>query len=138
MKAVIRFFQTMLLLPKPWLVWVLILMIANMVIPLFYLETLEGRVVLAVMMAAAMTMIMIFSAKGFVRLLGLGHIYWVLLILWLADRVGFHPPENFFEGWLLAVILLNGLSLVIDFVDVLRYVRGEREPTLALDPSGQR
>lgn len=38
MKAMIDFFRTMLNLPKPWVAWVMLLMTANMIIPLFYLR----------------------------------------------------------------------------------------------------
>jgi hypothetical protein len=33
----------------------------------------------------------------------------------------------------MAVIFLDGLSLFIDTADVLRYVKGERQPFLALN-----
>lgn len=47
MKAMIDFFRTMSSLPKPWVVWVMLLMTANMIIPLFYVRTPEGKIVIA-------------------------------------------------------------------------------------------
>ena len=74
MKAMIDFPRTMLTMPKPWVGWVMLLMMINVIIPLFYLGTLEGKVVLGAFVFAALFQTAIFSAKGFVRLLGIGHI----------------------------------------------------------------
>ena len=37
-----------------------------------------------------------------------------------------------FRAWLVAVMLMNTLSLIIDAIDVVRYARGERTPTITL------
>ena len=122
----INFFKALLQMPKPWVAWVMLLMTVNMVVPIFFIETLEAQVVLATMMASAALMMFLFAQKGFVRLLGLGHVLWIPLILWLSARVDFASASTGVEQWLLAVIALNGLSLIIDTVDVIRYAKGER------------
>jgi len=126
----IDFFRTMLTLPAPWLVWVGVLMTANMVFPLFYLDTLEGKVVLAAFAFGAIVQTAIFSSKGFVRLLGVGHIAWIPMVIWLWPRVGAAPPGGLFRYWLLGTSIVVIVSLVIDATDVVRYARGEREPQL--------
>ncbi len=130
MKAMIDFLRTMLTLPKPWLAWVLLLVTFNMVIPLFYLGTREGKVVLGAIVFGAVLQTVIFSAKGFVRLLGIGHIAWVPMVPWLWTRVDLAPANSLFRYWLLTTIALVSLSLLIDAVDVIRYFRGERDPQL--------
>ncbi len=132
MSAMIDFLRTMLTLPKPWVAWVMLLMTVNMVIPMFYLYTPEGRVVLGAMMFGAALQTAIFSAKGFVRLLGIGHILWVPMIVWLWGRLDLAEVGSFFRYWLLATMILNAVSLIIDAADVFRYARGEREPSLQL------
>ena len=132
MKVMMNFMKALLKLPRLWVVWVGLLMTVNMLAPLFFMTTLEGKVVLATMMASAGLMLFIFAQKGFVRLLGLGHVLWFPLILWLLGRVDFAIPDTGLETWILTVIVLNGLSLVIDTVDVVRYLRGERQPTVTL------
>jgi len=129
----INFFKALLQMPKPWVAWVMLLMTVNMVVPILFIERLEAQVVLATMMASAALMMFLFAQKGFVRLLGLGHVLWIPLILWLSARVDFASASTGFEQWLLAVIALNGLSLIIDVADVIRYAKGERTPTLAVD-----
>ncbi len=130
MKAMIDFFRTMLRFPKPVLAWVMLLMTVNMIIPLFYLGALEGQVVLAAAVLGAILQTAIFAAKGFVRLLGLGHLAWVPMVVWLFTRLDTAPAGSFFRYWLLVTIVLVTLSLFIDAADVIRYARGERDPQL--------
>ena len=130
MKAMIDFFRTMMTLPTPWVGWVILLMIVNMVVPLFYLETLEGKVVLACAVFGALLQTAIFASKGFVRLLGIGHIVWAPMVPWLWTRLAIEPGGGVFKYWLIATIVLVSVSLVIDATDVIRYLRGEREPQL--------
>jgi hypothetical protein len=133
LKAMIDFIKTMILLPKPGLAWMGLLIGVNIVIPVYFIMTLEAKVVLAAMICGIMIMTVVFGAKGFVRLLGIGHIAWVPMIPWLIMRLGNTSFESFFGYWLVAVIILNFLSLIIDGIDVMRYIRGEREPYLMLN-----
>lgn len=127
----IRFFQTMLLLPKPWVVWVALLMGVNLMAPIAFLDTMEGQMVFAAGMAGAMVMMLIFRSKGFVRLLGVGHLFWIPLVIWLLGRV---PGDSgIFQYWILSVIVLDTLSLVIDVSDIVRYIQGEKQAMLSLD-----
>ena len=130
MKAMIDLMKTMMLMPKPWQMWLGILIAANILVPLFYLHTLEGKVILASIIVGMMIMTAIFKAKGFVRLLGIGHIAWLPLVPWLWTRLDDAPAESIFGYWLMAVMVLNSLSLIIDTVDLIRYIRGERAPSL--------
>ena len=132
MRVMIDFFRAMLLLPKPWVVWVGLLIAANLVAPLFFIGSLEAKVVVVAIMVGAITQMAIFRAKGFVRLLGLGHFPWVLMIPWLWTRLDQLEVNNPFAYWLVAVIVLDVLSLIIDVTDVARYIKGERAPQLTL------
>ena len=85
-------------------------------------------------MIGAILQTVIFSAKGFVRLLGIGHIAWLPMVPWLWDRLDTAPPGSFFKYWLLATIVVVSLSLIIDAADVIRYLRGERDPQLQTPP----
>jgi hypothetical protein len=133
MKVMIEFTKTMLLLPQPWLGWMGLLVAVNMVIPLYYIHTREAKVVLIAAMFGLMIMMAIFGAKGFVRLLGIGHITWVPMLPWLWTRLDDTSFGSFFGYWLIAVIVLDSLSLIVDVVDIRRYIKGERTPHLALN-----
>ena len=126
----ISFIKTMLTLPKPWVAWVMLLMTVNVVIPLYYLTTIEVQVVLGAALIGAIIQTAIFSAKGFVRLLGIGHILWVPMVFWLSSRLDLAAPGSFFHSWLIAVIVIDTISLVIDATDVIRYWNGDRDPQI--------
>ncbi len=131
MKTMTDFFRTMLTLPKPWVAWIALLLLVNLVLPLVHYRTLEGKVVLAAFAFGTAVQMVIFSARGFVRLLGVGHVLWGPMAYWLSTRLAAAPQGSLFRYWLLATIVLVSVSLVIDAVDVIRYVRGERKPQLS-------
>jgi hypothetical protein len=132
-KIINGFNKGILTMAKPWQAWMVLLVLVNFIMPFFFLGTLEATVVLAGGMASMVIMMTMFAKFGYVRLLGLGHIPWVftvpLLGLQLAQTIASGP----FYYWLLAVVVIDSISLVIDAVDVARYWRGERTPTLPVD-----
>ncbi len=133
MKSIINFMKTMLIMPIHWQAWLGILVTANIVVPMFYIHTLEAQVILATAIVGLIIMAFIFSMKGFVRLMGIGHFGWLPLVFWLGMRLEHAPADSLLGYWLMTVIVLDSLSLFIDTTDVLRYVKGERQPFLALN-----
>lgn len=73
-------------------------------------------------------MMVIYSKLGFVRLLGIGHIFWVPMIIWFAMDIPVYSDGPAFFYWVLAIIAFNCISLVLDAIDVSRFLLGEREP----------
>ena len=130
MNVMLQFMKTMFVNGVGLAVWISLLLLVNMVVPLLFISTIEGQLVLAAAMVGALTQTAIFGAKGFVRLLGIGHVYWVPLVAWLWTRAGGFPPDSPFTFWITTVIVLNGVSLIIDVSDVWRYITGERSPHL--------
>ncbi len=133
MKSMMKLMRTMMIMPTHWQVWLGVLILANMVVPFFFIHTLEAQVVVATFIVGLVIMSVIFSVKGFVRLLGIGHIGWLPLVFWLWTGLDHAPADSTFGYWLMAVIVLDSLSVFIDTIDVLRYVKGERTPVLALN-----
>ena len=126
----IGFMKSILKMPSPWRAWVLLLVTANLVVPLFYIQTLEAQLTIAAMVAGAITQSYIHSKLGFVKLLGLGHIFWIPLVIWLGFRLNAIGLDSSFGIWLASLVLINTVSLAIDGIDVLRFISGERSPTL--------
>ncbi len=124
--------RTMLHMPKPWVAWLAALILVNLAGGMYHIGSLEGKLVVAAFIAAVIALEAIYKARGFVRLLGLGHIFWVPLVPWLWMRYAGAPADGGFRAWLVAVMLINSLSLIIDAIDVVRYARGERAPTIIL------
>ena len=127
--------QSIFSMKAPWPLWVAMLMGLNMMGPLFFIHTLEAQAVLVSTMAGAMLMMFLFSRYGFVRLLGLGHIFWVPLVIWLGDRVQEIGLGTLFGIWLVGVLVANIISLILDIRDVGLYLRGDREPMSGTCPA---
>ncbi len=130
MHAFLRFNSGMMNMMKrstPVRLWLLLLVAANMVIPLFFLGRLEAQLVLVAFLASIVFMTALTAISGFTRLLGLGHMFWIPLLWFLWTRLDGAPSDMFFGLWLRVLITLNALSLVIDTADVIRYIAGERE-----------
>ncbi len=127
MQGFIKFNKGVLRMSWPVKIWLLVLVAANAVAPLFFLQRLEAQAVFAAMMIGAMLMSLLTARFGFSRILGLGHILWIPLVGWLAFRLGQIPADDAFGMWIRGVMLLNTVSLVIDGVDVFRYAAGDRQ-----------
>lgn len=130
----IGFFRGIGTLAWPWRLWVGLLIAVNGVAPVFFLERLEARLVLAAILVGAVIQMAIFARLGFVRLLGLGHlIVWTPLLPWLCARLGeAGSVGGGFREWLVVVIVVDAISWVIDVVDVGRWLGGERTPSLTI------
>ena len=91
-------------MPIHWQLWLMLLLIANMIIPLFFLNRLEGQVVVGVFLASVILTTVLTGLSGFGRLLGLGHILWIPLLYFLWARLGQIPadPSDSCVGLLLA------------------------------------
>ena len=119
-----------------WLqAWVMVLVIVNLAAALFLVARQDGKFsiraeVLAILVsffAAGAFMSWLYEQLGYVRLLGLPHlVFWLPVYIWLVikfRRNEFTPP---FKHYLVLYFLVAGISLVLDLVDVFRYLLGER------------
>ena len=131
MKAFVKFNRGLLMMPLYWRVWVATLVGVNVVAPLFFLPRMEALMALAAMMASMTLMVALTSRFGFTRVLGLAHVFWAPLLVFFILRLGDAPATDVFGVWMRMLILLNGVSLVIDAADVVRYIAGERQETVA-------
>ena len=126
MRSFLKFNRGVLRLPLQWRLWMMLLVAANVVVPLFFLGHLEAQVVLAAILLSMVLFTLLTAHAGFTRLLGLGHLPWIPLVWFLGTRLGEIPPDDFYGIWIRAVVILNSFSLLIDVVDVYRYIAGDR------------
>ncbi len=133
MRAFIRFNKGLMKMPIHWQLWLALLVTANLVIPLFFLNRLEAQVVVATLVASMILMTGLTALSGFTRLLGLGHILWIPLLYFLWMRLEQNPVDDFFGVWIRALMILNAASLIIDAIDVGRYMAGDRSETVEID-----
>ncbi len=80
MRAFLKFNRGILRMPLQWRLWMMLLMTANVVVPLFFLGRLEAQVVLAATLSSLVLFTLLTARGGFTRLLGLGHLPWVPFI----------------------------------------------------------
>lgn len=130
MRAFIKFNRGMMMMPVRWQLWLALLVTFNLVLPLIFLSRPEAQVVVATLMASMILMTGLTAFSGFTRLLGLGHILWVPLLYFLWMRLEQNPAEDFFGLWIRVLMIVNATSLLIDTIDVGRYIAGDRSETV--------
>ncbi len=131
MNGFIKFNKGVLRISWPVKVWLLLLVAANAVAPLFFLQHVEAQIILGAMFVGATLMSFLTARSGFTRILGLGHILWIPLLGWLALRLGQIPADDAFGLWVRGVMFVNAVSLVIDTADVVRFATGDRQELVA-------
>lgn len=111
-------------LPRLWCVW---LVGANLAC-LYFISEPEAQVVLAVTVVAVLAQTIIYGRIGFVRILGVTHVLWVPMFVWLALRSDVVQRDPLLFRWLVLLFVTNLVSAVVDAVDAVRFLRGERAP----------
>lgn len=119
-----------------WLrAWIQVLIAANLGGLLFLVRRAEGRwrfrpepiAILIAFASAGISMGILYERVGYVRLLGLAHlVFWGPAFAWiLLSRVRLHPSGSLFGAYLRLYLVVAGISLAIDAVDVARYLAGD-------------
>ena len=113
---------------RVWGVWLVAVNAAGIA----FIGHIEAQVTLAVVGVAVLGQALIYQRQRFIRLLGVTHFLWVPMLIWIALRLGAVPEsEHAFRAWLIALIVTNATSLVVDGWDAVRFARGERKPYYA-------
>ena len=112
--------------PLGWRLWIFWMMAVNS-IAFLYLGRREGKVITALWVGNIVTMMSMYWMVGYVRLLGLSHvIWWTPLVIWLIAQLRNNEYTGKFGLWLKVLLITNLASLVIDYLDVARWLMGER------------
>lgn len=115
----------------PWNLWILILILVNLMGGIYFFSTFEGKLVAISFLSAAFFMSYLYSKYGFTKILGLGHVLWLPMMGILIEGL-FRGASYSAEGlkeWIIAVVIINILSLILDFIDILKYLAGETAPS---------
>lgn len=108
---------------KSWIFWLILVNTASVV----FVRRLEARWVLAAWVSNAVLMNLLYAQLGYVRLLGLSHvIFWTPLLVYLYRRRGEWAGAGAYGAWLKVLVFTDAASLLIDYLDVVRYLLGER------------
>ncbi len=129
MRNILTLMNAIIRMPFPWNLWVLYLGVVNLGGAFWFIHRPAGVAAIMAMALAFAVMAAIHAKRGFVRLLGLGHIIaWIPLSVYFVLLLATGEGEDSYRWWLVLIVLSNTVSLVIDIVDVARYARGERLP----------
>ena len=68
----------------------------------------------------------LYQQYGYVRLLGLAHIvFWTPVYTWIFTHRKDYEVTPYFAKFVLFYLVMAGISLTIDIIDVARYLLGE-------------
>ena len=114
--------------------WVAVLIIVNLASILFVVwrdaghwrVRLEPLAILMSFFVASASMGWIYEQFGYVRLLGLAHlVFWGPVFGWILYRRAEIGTTSPFGKYAHVYLVIAGISLVIDSIDVLRYLVGD-------------
>ena len=104
-------------------IWVVILMIVNIASVGFWDEPL-AKVIFVTFILSAILMMGLYSRYGFEKILGMGHILWLPLFVYVLMRI---PAESdTFKNYLIIWSTLTVISLVFDVIDVWKYFASQK------------
>ena len=118
MRNPFRFFIELMQQPVWIPIWVLILMIVNVVSVGFWNEPL-AKVIFVTFMLSAMLMMGLYSRFGFAKILGMGHIPWIPLLVYVLMEIP--NARDGFKVYLIVLSIFIVISLVFDIVDAWKY-----------------
>jgi hypothetical protein len=125
MNALFDFLKNIFKMPKIWWPWMAGLPLINLS-SVFFLPKTEAWVVLGTGLLAATIMTALHAKLGYVRLLGIGHFVWIPMLVWLGFRLDKLHEGTLFRGWIMTLMAMDIVSLLLDVVDLIRYLRGDR------------
>ncbi len=120
MRSPLGFFVELLQQPIWIPLWVMVLMIVNIASVLYWPETL-ALIIFITFMASAMIMMLLYSHFGFEKILGLGHILWIPLLIYIG--IEFPTAEQPFQQYLIVLSVIITISLVFDIIDLFKYFK---------------
>ncbi len=120
--------------PRLWCVWLVGVNLAC----LYFITHIEAQVVLAVTAVAVVSQTLIYQRIGFTRILGATHVLWLPMFAWMATRIDTILADQALANWLALLFATNMVSIVVDTVDAVRFLRGERAPHYRWQLSDQR
>lgn len=113
---------------RAWVLWMVVVNLGIGIFIPFKWNRKEAWVIGGVMIANMAFMNFLYMEMGYTRLLGLSHvIFWTPMLVWLAPRLKRYGTGNAYGLALHTVFITDAISLLIDYVDVIRWIVGDGE-----------
>jgi hypothetical protein len=74
-----------------------------------------------------MSMMGLYSKFGFEKILGLGHVLWIPLLVYILSQL--QKAGNEFEIYLIILSMFIAISLIFDIIDVWKYFSSSKVRT---------
>lgn len=126
-----QFYAEMTANSPAWvLIWVNTMVIVLAIAIPFSFSYTEARWILLGTVLGMLGTIVAYALFGFTRLLGLGHIlFWTPTLIYIITVRGWKTyHKTLFSRWMILAAIIIGISLAFDFIDLLRWILGERGP----------
>jgi hypothetical protein len=120
MRNPFKFFIELMQQPVWIPIWTFYLMGINIASIGFWHEPV-AKVIFITFMVSAMRMMGLYSRFGFEKILGLGHIVWVPLLVYILLQLP--AVDVFFKSYLVVLSVSIAISLAFDITDVRKYFR---------------
>lgn len=118
MRNPFRFFIELMQQPVWIPFWLFILVVVNVASVGFWNEPL-AKVIFVIFMLSAMLMMGLYSRFGFKKILGMGHILWIPLLVYVLMEIP--NTRDTFKSYLIILSISIAISLAFDIVDVWKY-----------------
>jgi hypothetical protein len=119
-----EFFTELFHRPSHEVIWVIYMMVINLA-GAFFWEELLAKVIVIVFMISSMLMMGLYAKFGFTRILGLGHILWIPLVIYIGYEIP--ASEGIYMIYLIILQITISISVIIDAFVVWKYLRGDTE-----------
>lgn len=123
MRNPLRFFIELMRQPVWIPLWVLFLMFVNMASVAFWGEPL-AKVIFITFMVSAGLMMGLYARFGFSKILGLGHVLWVPLLVYVVSQIP--EADAGFRNYLVVFSIFTAVSLAFDITDVWKHFKHRR------------
>jgi hypothetical protein len=120
MRNPFQFFLELLRQPAWIPLWVFFLMLVNMASVAFWSERLAKAIFITFLVSAALMMGM-YARFGFSKILGMGHVLWIPLLIYVAFQIP--RAESGFKTYLVVFSVSIAVSLTFDIIDVWQYFK---------------
>lgn len=127
----IRSFVVALAWTPAWLrVWIGVLLGVLGLAPAAFTDQLAAVTVLVGFWLGVLSMLLLHGRFGYAQILGLAHVCWLPGLLLVGLEAVPAVPLGGYDAWLQAALVCGITSLAFDVVDVVRFARGDRAPTV--------
>ena len=112
-------------------IWLVIMMSALFVAPMFFLEHAAAQWMAAMFMLGGMIMGWMHMKMGITKLMGIAHLPWLIPLFLIFRDISMPVAGQSYQIWLLTAASLAIVCLLIDVVDVIQYVTGRNRAQIA-------